>query len=83
MRIQIPLIGVGLCWSTQAAVAFQKYRFNNGIVLGTTLAAVACYDDTARRNGQHPSQMQLTLIAMTTGAMTMIVQQVLRAFIQF
>jgi len=69
--------------SAQAVVAFQRYRFGNGLVLGATLAAVSCYDDTARRMGLRPSQMQLTLIATTTAALTMIVQQVVRAFIHF
>jgi hypothetical protein len=51
-------------------------------VLGTTLAAVSCYNDKARRMGLRPSQMQLTLIATTVAALSMIVQQqVLRAFV--
>jgi len=71
-----------LCLSARATVAFQKYRFNNGLVLGTTLAAVSCYNDKARRMGLRPSQMQLTLIATTVAALSMIVQQqVLRAFV--
>ena len=80
---RVPLIGAILCLSAQAVVAFQRYRFDNGLVLGATLAAVSCYDDTARRMGLRPSQMQLTLIATTTAALTMIVQQVVRAFIHF
>jgi hypothetical protein len=83
MRAQIPLIGPILCLSAQAAVAFQRYRFNNGLVLGATLAAVSCYDDRARRMGLRPSQMQLTLIAAAAAALTMIVQQVLRACVDF
>jgi hypothetical protein len=80
---RVPLIGAILCLSAQAVVAFQRYRFGNGLVLGATLAAVSCYDDTARRMGLRPSQMQLTLIATTAAALTMIVQQVVRAFIHF
>ena len=38
----------------QAALAFQKYRFNSGLMLGTTLAAVNWYEDAARRNGIPP-----------------------------
>jgi len=83
MRAQIPLIGAILCLSAQAAVAFQRYRFNNGLVLGATLAAVSCYDDTARRMGLRPSQMQLTLIAAAAAALTMMMQQVLHAFVDF
>jgi hypothetical protein len=83
MRTQIPPIGAILCLSAQAAVAFQRYRFNNGLILGTTLAAVSCYDDTARRMGLRPSQMQLTLIAAAAAALTMMMQQVLRALVDF
>ena len=61
----------------------QRHRFDNGLVLGATLAAVSCSDDTARRMGLRPSQAQLTLIATAAAALTMIVQQVQRAFIHF
>jgi len=83
MRAQIPLIESILCLSTQAAVAFERYRFNNGLVVGTTVAAVSCYNDSARRIGLRPSQMQLLLIATAVAAVTMIVQQVLRAVVHF
>ena len=83
MHAQIPLIEAILCLSAQAVVAFERYRFNNGLVVGTTLAAVSCYDDTARRVGLRPSQMQLLLIATAAAAVTMIVQQVLRAVVHF
>lgn len=83
MRAQIPLSGEIVCFSAELAVAFQRYRFNNGLVVGTTLAAVSCYDDTARRKGLRPSQMQLMLIATAAGAVTMFVLRVLRAFVHF
>jgi hypothetical protein len=67
--------------SAQAAVAFQRFRFNNGLVLGTTLAVVACCDDTARRKGLSPSQMQLTPIATGAAVLTMILREVLCAFV--
>jgi hypothetical protein len=81
----IPLIEAILCLSAQAAVAFERYRFNKGLVVGATLAAVSCYDDRARRMGLRPSQMQLMLVATTAAAVTMFVQpvQVLCAFIHF
>jgi len=82
-RARISLVGTILCLSAQAAVAFQRYRFNNGLVLGTTLAAVGCYDDTARRKGLSPSQMELTLIATSAAALTMILREVLCAFVLF
>ena len=83
MRAQVPLIIAILCLSAQAAVAFQRYRFNNGLILGATLAAVSCYDDAARRRGLRPSQVQLALIATTAAALTMIMQQMAHAFVHF
>ena len=62
MRTQIPLIGTILCLSAQATVAFQKYRFNNGLVLGATLAAVSCYDDKARGMGCAPRRFSSRLL---------------------
>ena len=35
--------------SVQAALTFQKYRFDNGLMLGITLAAVNWYEEVARR----------------------------------
>jgi hypothetical protein len=59
----------------QAVLAFQKYHFNNGLVLGTTLAAVDWYEDTARRKGLPQSRVALSLIATGATALTLIVQQ--------
>ena len=66
--------------SVQAALAFQKYRFNNGLVLGTTLAAVNWYDDVVRRKGLLPSRGALVLIATSAAALTLALQQVAPAF---
>ena len=54
--------------SVQAALAFQKYRFNNGLLLGTTLAAVNWYEDAARRKGLPQSRLVLILIATSAAA---------------
>jgi hypothetical protein len=59
----------------QAALAFHKYRFNNGLILGTTLAAVDLYVDSARRNGMQPSRVTLFLIANGAAALTFVCQQ--------
>ena len=61
--------------SVQAALAFQKYHFNNGVVLGTTLAAVTWYEDTARRKGLPQSRVALTLIATGAAALTIVLQR--------
>ena len=59
----------------QAGLAFQKYHFNNGLVIGTTLAAVHLYEATARRKGLPQSRAALILIATSATALTLIVQQ--------
>ena len=62
----------------QAALAFQKYRFDSGLMLGTTLAAVNWYEDAARRKGLPPSRMTLILIATSAAALTLALQQAAR-----
>jgi hypothetical protein len=64
----------------EAALAFQKYRFNNGLMLGTTLAAVNWYEETARRKGLPPSRLTLVLIATSAAALTLVFQQVAHVF---
>ena len=64
----------------QAALAFQKYRFNNGLMLGTALAAVNWYEDTARRKGLPPPRVTLILIATSAAALTLVLQQATREF---
>jgi hypothetical protein len=59
----------------QSALAFHKYRFNNGLVLGTTLAAVDLYADKARRKGLQPSRVTLFLIANGAATLTFVCQQ--------
>ena len=59
------------------ALTFHRYRFGNGIVLGTTLVVVACYEDAARRKGMRPSHGQLSVIAAIAATLTMIVQRAL------
>jgi hypothetical protein len=59
----------------QAALSFQKYRFDNGLMLGTTLAAVNWYEDVARRKNLQPSRLTLLLTAAIAAALTLILQQ--------
>jgi hypothetical protein len=66
--------------SIQAALAFQKYRFNNGLVLGITLAAVDWYDDTVRRKGLPQSRVSVMLIAMSAGGLTLVLQHAAHTF---
>lgn len=75
------LIGAVLTLVTEATLAFQRYRFNNGLVLGMTLSAVACYEGTVRRKGLRPSQFELALIATAAAAFTMLAQQALRSIL--
>jgi hypothetical protein len=59
----------------QAALTFQRYRFDNGLTLGTTLAAVNWYEHTARRKGLPASRVILILIATSAAALTLVLQQ--------
>ena len=59
----------------QAALAFQKYRLNNGLILGATLAVVEWYEDTARSKGLPPSRVIVVLIATSAGALSPVLQQ--------
>lgn len=59
----------------QAGLAFQKYHFNYGLMLGATLAAVDWYEGTARRKGLPQSRAALILVASSATALTLIVQQ--------
>jgi hypothetical protein len=64
--------------SVQAVLAFQKYRFNNGLMLGTAMAALNWYENTARRNGLPRSRVNPTLIAASAAAFTVTLQQAAR-----
>ena len=65
----------------QAVLAFQKYRFDCGLMLGTTLAAVNWYEDAARRNGIPPSRLTLILIATGAAALAFALQQAARVLV--
>jgi hypothetical protein len=62
----------------QGALTFQKYRFDKGLMLGTTMAAVNWCEDVARRNNVPPSRLTLVLIATIAAAFTVALQQAAR-----
>ena len=62
----------------QAALTFQKYRFDKGLTLGTTMAAVNWCEDVARRKNFPPSRLTLFLIATIATAFTVALQQAAR-----
>jgi hypothetical protein len=64
--------------SVQAALSFQKYRFDKGLMLGTTMAAVNWCEDVARRKNMRPSCLTLILIATIAAAFTVALQQAAR-----
>ena len=66
--------------SVQLSLAFHNFRFNNGLLLGATLAAVTCYEDTARRKGLPQSRLATTLIATGATAITLLVQHAANVF---
>jgi len=59
----------------QGALTFQKYRFDKGLMLGTTMAAVNWCEDVARRNNLRLSRLTLVLIATIAAAFTVALQQ--------
>jgi hypothetical protein len=59
----------------QAALTFQKYRFDRGFMLGTMMAAVNWCEDVARRKNFPPSRLTLILIATIAAAFTVALQQ--------
>jgi hypothetical protein len=59
----------------QAALTFQKYRFDKGLMLGTTMAAVNWYGEFARRKDFRRSRWTLILIATIATAFTFTLQQ--------
>ena len=65
--------------SVQAALTFHKYRFDNGLMLGITLAAVDWYEDVARRRNARPSRITLILVVTAAAATTVVLQQVVHA----
>jgi hypothetical protein len=63
----------------EASLKFQKYRFDNGLMLGITLAAVNWFKDVARRKNLRPSRLTtLILIATIAAAFTVALQQAAR-----
>ena len=66
--------------SIQAALTFHNYRFNDGLLLGATLAAVNCYEETARRKGLPQSRLVSALIATGPAALTIMLRQAARVF---
>jgi len=61
--------------SVQAALTFQKCRFDKGLMVGTTMAAVNWCGDFARRKNFRPSRWTLILIATIATALTVALQQ--------
>jgi hypothetical protein len=72
------LITGGITLALQAAIAFEKYRFNNGFILGATLAAAKWCGDTACRKGFPRSPLTMTLIAASANALTLALEQAAR-----
>jgi hypothetical protein len=74
------LISGGITLALQAAIAFEKYRFNNGFILGATLAAAKWCGDTACRKGIPRSPLAMTLIAAGATALSFALEQAARLF---
>lgn len=64
----------------QAALTFQKYRFDKGLMLGTTMASISWYENIARRKNFRPSRLTLFLVATVTTVLIAALQQGARGF---
>jgi hypothetical protein len=64
--------------SVQGALTFQKYRFDKGLMLGTTMATVNWCEDIARRKNFPPSRLTLVFIATIAAAFMVALQQAVR-----
>jgi len=69
------MTAVFLTLMIQAALTFQKYSFDRGLMLGSTMAAVDWCEDVARRKNLRPSRLTLVLIATIATAFTATLQQ--------
>ena len=74
------VIAEAITLSIKAVLTFHNYRFNDGLLLGTTLAAVNCYEETARRKDLPQSRLVSALIAIGPAALTVILRQAARSF---
>ena len=74
------LVAGGITLALQAAIAFEKYRFKNGFLLGATLAAAKWCGDSACREGIPRSPLTMTLIAAGATALTFALEQAARLF---
>ena len=59
----ISVVAAFFTLSVHAALTFQKCRFDKGMMVGTTMAAVNWYGDFSRRKNFRPSRWTLILIA--------------------
>jgi hypothetical protein len=78
VRPRLPLKPFLLSLSSEAAEVFQRYRFGSGLVVGTTLAAVDCYEHSVRRKGREPSHAQALVIALGAAALTLALEQAVK-----
>ncbi len=61
-----------------AVLAYQKYRFQNGVVLGVALAAIAAYSASGKRLGVGPIWLEKFIFGALAAVLTIIVQKLLR-----
>ena len=74
------LIAAVITLSVQAALVFQKYRLNDGLMLAATLAAVEWYEEAARSKGLPLSRPIVLSIAASAGALSLVVQRAALVF---
>jgi hypothetical protein len=75
VRFRLPFKDFLPSLPSEAAEAFERYRFSSGLVVGTTLAAVDCYERSVRRKGRERSRAQALVIASGAATLTFAFEQ--------
>lgn len=60
---------------TWLVLFYQKHRFQNGVILGVSLAAVGLYIGSGRRLGIGPYWLEKLLVGIAAAALTVLAQK--------
>lgn len=63
---------------TYAVLAYQKYRFQNGVALGVALAAIAVFAQSGKRIGIGPEWLEKFIVGVAAALLTVILQKSFR-----
>ena len=63
---------------TYAVLAYQKYRFQNGMALGVALAAIAAFSTSGKRLGIGPDWLEKFIVGVLAAVLTTLIQKLFR-----